>query len=199
MKIKFAEEDNHAARSLRYASNWVGMFSVVHWSAALDSCTFYYEISDYLDIKSQQKIVLSVTDFSLCSCIVFFLDCFKIWNLKMNWSRKGQPRSSHWLELTYFILCVLASGKLGKGKKKQASVTPDDVTVTVPGHRGQWDKSGCSSQNRARASIRTGRRLCENKLRSLWSAELFLLCHRTSRSGRPFIHSIACQQVSWHT
>lgn len=62
------------------------------------------------------------------------------------------------------ILCVLASGKQGKKKKnliKQASVTPGHVTVTVPGHRGQLDKSSGCPQNRARASIRTGRRLWE--------------------------------------
>lgn len=149
------------------------------------SCTCLYERSDYHREVSQHKAWFTT-----------FLFSFK-GHLKMDTDSDVHPGhlgAQNWL---IFILCVLASGK--QEKKRSSRHQLHHVSVTVPGHRGQWDKSSCCPQNRARASIRTGRRLCGNRQRSQWSAELFLLCHRTSRSGRPFIHPIACQQVRGHT
>lgn len=119
----------------------------------------------------------------------------------MNTNSKGGARPSDCQEFDLLYpacVCIREAGR--EGGRKNAG-----ISYTLPRHchrsgrRGQRDKSSRCPQNRARASIRTGRRLCENKQRSLWSAELFLLCHRTSGSTRPFIHQIACQQVSTHT
>lgn len=170
MKIKFAEEDNHAPRSLWYASNSAGMLSVVHCSTPL--YLLHLSLSYSLATHDFDELQLSIFFFQSS----MFLACFKVYIWK--WAEIVRYSQVIWLTRidlkTDCILCVLASGKQGKKKKKQASVTPGHVTVTVPGHRGQWDKSSCCPQNRARASIRTGRRLCGNKQRSLWSAELFL-------------------------
>lgn len=150
------------------------------------SCTCLYERSDYHGEVSQHKAD------GLQLSFIPLRDIWK-WIQIVTYSRVIRVPRIDW-----FVSCVCL--RKGSRKKKGSSRHQlHHVSVTVPGHRGQWDKSSCCPQNRARASIRTGRRLCGNRQRSLWSAELFLLCHRTSRSGRPFIHPIACQQVRGHT
>lgn len=151
------------------------------------SCTCLYERSDYHGEVSQHKAD------GLQLSFIPLRDIWK-WIQIVTYSRVIRvPRSDR------FLSCVCLRKGSRKKKKRSSRHQLHHVSVTVPGHRGQWDKSSCCPQNRARASIRTGRRLCGNRQRSLWSAELFLLCHRTSRSGRPFIHPIACQQVRGHT
>lgn len=150
------------------------------------SCTCLYERSDYHGEVSQHKADGLQLSF-------FPLRDFWKWIQIVTYSRVIRVPRIDW-----FLSCVCLR-KGSREKKRSSRHQLHHVSVTVPGHRGQWDKSSCCPQNRARASIRTGRRLCGNRQRSLWSAELFLLCHRTSRSGRPFIHPIACQQVRGHT
>lgn len=121
MKIKFAEEDNHALRSLWYASNSAGLLSLV----LLSSTLHLLHLSLWKSRLSWWSITTQGRRFTT------FLFSFK-GHLKMDTDSDVQPGhlgAQNWL---IFILCVLASGKQEKkeaaGISYTTSVSPSQDT-----------------------------------------------------------------------
>lgn len=121
MKIKFAEEDNHALRSLWYASNSAGLLSLV----LLSSTLHLLHLSLWKSRLSRWSITTQGRRFTT------FLFSFK-GHLKMDTDSDVQPGhlgAQNWL---IFILCVLASGKQEKkeaaGISYTTSVSPSQDT-----------------------------------------------------------------------